>query len=223
LGKALKDYRIDDKRAEPYDGAITDVIRNVGEMVRAGTVKDNKELNAALFDVFKKAHNSYPKVQENFFNQILSATLYEIADPSWEGELVKMVEQPIKSAQAKFRKAASDQFYWQITATSILGKLESAKAVEPLLKSILSPLKGPMANEAMIALIRIGKPALDRALKLLEGQDQALADYAKEEFIRALKDEPGGLDETDKKAMDESKQKADKAWKDMTVQVVASV
>src|SRR5690606_25507948 len=31
LIKALEDYRIDDKRAEPYDAAITDVIRNIGE------------------------------------------------------------------------------------------------------------------------------------------------------------------------------------------------
>jgi hypothetical protein len=224
LVKALKDYRIDDKRAEPYDAAMTDVIRNIGEMVRAGKIKDNKEVNDVIFEVFTKAHNSYPKVQENFFNQILSGTLTEIADPSWEDRLIKMIQEPIKSAQPKQRKAASDQFYWQITATGILGKLESKKATEPLLKSILSPLKSPMHNEAMIALIRIGKPALDASLKLLEGGDEALANYAKEEYVRAIKDDQqAGFDENDPKAKAEVDKKAEKAWKDQTVQVVANV
>jgi HEAT repeat protein len=200
LIKALKDYRMDDKRAEKYDSQMAEVVRNLGEMVKAGKIKGNKEVNDSLFDLFTKMHASYPKAQNAFFYRLLNNTLVNIADPSWEGQLVGMLERPIKSNQPKFAKAYHDEVYWQITASEILGALKSEKAVRPLIKVVLTPFKGDVVSTAIIALIRIGKPALEAAVKLMKGEDDELKKYAEEEYIRDLEDAEQKVDDNAKKA-----------------------
>ena len=58
IQKALDDYRPDDKRAEEYDTKIGDVVRNLGEMHRAGQLKDAPDIKQALFKIFT---NSVPR------------------------------------------------------------------------------------------------------------------------------------------------------------------
>ncbi|MEM9696184.1 MAG: hypothetical protein AAGA56_26805, partial [Myxococcota bacterium] len=189
LLKAVKDYKIDDKRPEKYDSQMTDVIRNIGEMYRSKRIENNPEMSAAVFDLFKQTHGSYVKAKANRFYLVLNTTLRQIADPAWEPELIKMVEVPVKSLANKYKKQLEDQQFWQQTAATLLGAAQSTKAVVPLLKVTLNPFKARWSNDAMIALIRIGKPSLDSALKLMKGEDEALIGYAETQYKKALEDQ----------------------------------
>ena len=71
-----------------------------------------------------------------------------------------MVDRPI--ANRKNINVLKDEFYWQITCVEILGRLESVKAIEPLIKVLLSPIKADAQATAIYALIKIGKPAMSR-------------------------------------------------------------
>lgn len=68
-----------------------------------------------------------------------------------------------------------DQQLWQTGAAELLGELREETAVEPLLKALLDPQKADVAATAVVALVKIGKPAQDRALKLLASPEDPLA------------------------------------------------
>jgi len=221
LVKAVNDYRMDDKRPEKYDSQMADVVRNLGEMVKLGVISNEPEVNKAIFGLFQRTHHSYPKARNQNFYLIINKTLKLIKDPAWEGELVTMIEKPVKSLKPKFARTAQDQFYWQLTAAELLGQMKSKKAVKPLLKMVLSPFKAPTHNDALIALIRIGKPALDAAVPLMQGKDQELMDYSKEEEIRALEDQ--GKREKEAKKKNKQDEEAAKAYRKMAVMVVGNI
>src|SRR5690606_9190142 len=58
------------------------------------------------------------------------------------------------------------------------------KAVEPLIRVILDPSKGDVASTALLALVKIGKPSVDRAVKMLNESDPLVA-YAKKAIKEA--------------------------------------
>lgn len=188
IQKALEDYKPDDRRAEEYDTKIGDVVRNLGEMHRDGKLKDAPEIKQALFKIFTNLQAATPKAQNRSFFRLLNNVLVEISDPSWESELITMLNKPIKSAQQKNMKELTNQVYWQVTAAEILGNLKSEKAVKPLIKVVLSPFKANIATTAINALIKIDKPALDAAVALMNGEDTELKEYATEEAKRAAED-----------------------------------
>jgi len=188
LQKALEDYKPDDKRAEEYDTKIVEVVRNLGEMQRAGALKDQPDIKRAMFKIFTNLRAATPKAQNRSFFRVLNNVLVQISDPSWEAELITMLNKPIKSAQQKHLKDLTNQVYWQVTAAEILGNLKSNKAVKPLIKVVLSPFKANVATTAINALIKIDKPALDAAVALMHGEDTELKDYATEEAKRAAED-----------------------------------
>jgi len=221
LVKAINDYRMDDKRPEKYDSQMADVVRNIGEMIKSGAISGNADVNKAIFGLFQRTHHSYQKARNQNFYLIINKTLKLIKDPSWESELLTMVKTPIKSLKPKFARQAQDQFYWQLTAAELLGSMESKKAVEPLLKMVLSPFKAPAHNDALIALIRIGKPALDASVSLMEGKHQELMDYSKAEQLRALEDQ--GKLEKEAKKKNKQEEEAAEAYRKMAVMVVGNI
>jgi hypothetical protein len=188
LVKALDDYKPDDKRAEEYDTKIGDVVRNIGEMQRAGKLKDAPEVKKALFKIFTGLRASTPKAQNRGFFRLLNKVLVDISDPAWEAQLITMLNKQIKSGKQKHMKVLKNQVYWQVTASEILGTLKSKKAVKPLVKVVLSPFKANIATTSINALIKIGQPALDAAVALMNGEDTELKDYSTEEQKRAVED-----------------------------------
>ncbi|HEX4473461.1 MAG TPA: HEAT repeat domain-containing protein [Polyangiaceae bacterium] len=68
--------------------------------------------------------------------------------------------------------------YWQTVAAQLLGELKDESAVEPLIKVMLDPAKADVQATAALALVKIGKPAAARAVKLLSDQDPTLAAYS---------------------------------------------
>src|SRR5690606_7345943 len=87
-----------------------------------------------------------------------------------------------------------DEQFWQITAAQVLGELRETEAVEPLLRMLLDPAKGSVATTALLALVKIGKPSVDRAVKILDGSDTKLIDFHKEALKKATdaKEAPSG-------------------------------
>jgi hypothetical protein len=102
--------------------------------------------------------------------------------------LIALLKRPIQSAKQKHMKAITNEVYWQITAAEILGQLKSKKAVPELIRTILTPFKANIQTTAINALIKIGKPAIDAGVKLLNGDEPELEKYAEAEYIRAAED-----------------------------------
>jgi hypothetical protein len=182
LKKALEEYA-----KKPTDKADEDDIRWV---IRAQEDLKLPGLNPALVEVFQKVRAS-TMLGGNVYKD-LNATMIAVADKSWAGPLKKMLEGEIvhpsqtpddKEAAPRYR----DQLFWQTVAAQVLGELGDASAVEPLLKVILDPTKADIASTAVLALVKIGKPTVDAAVKLLKGEDKALADYHLAKVMKAGK------------------------------------
>ena len=181
LAKAVSDYKPDDKRGEKFDADMANVVRGLG------TLKV-PEASAPLLKLFVDLRASYPKAQYKGFYRILRDTLLKIADPAWEAQLVKLLARPIKTLKQKQLKAITNEAFWQTVAAEVLGKLKSRDAVVPLIKVVLSPFKVALHTTAIVALIKIGKPAIKEGVKLLNGDAPKLMKYAEEEYLRRAKD-----------------------------------
>lgn len=167
--KALKDYKPDATE------------ENVKYSARAIKALNLKSAAGPLMDVFTKIHHSKPKAQ--IADLDVHDAMVAIQDPSWEAQLITSLGRPI--ADVKDEKNLGDEMYWQITAVEILGARKSAAAVRPLLKLMLSPYKAAGQGDAVLALVKIGKPAIGPTVALLKGQDKELVEYSKGEALRA--------------------------------------
>lgn len=109
-------------------------------------------------------------------------SMVAMADKSWTPRLVKALEPDMPQPQGEQSKDKISEFrnqqFWQTTAVQLLGTIADPAAIDPLLKVMLDPSKAPLQTDAVIALVKIGKPAVERATQLLEGQDKELVDYA---------------------------------------------
>lgn len=185
-----------DPRAEP---ALKKAFEEFGKRGRGGkdvkwaarAVRDMKLKSAApvVFEAFKKTK---PSTKEGAYYRDLNEALLAVPDSSWVTELVAMVEAdfpvqagPGKKASPDQISALRDQAYQTITAAQVLGELGEASAVRPLIKLILDPTRADAANEALLALTKIGKPSVDAAVKLLNDQDAELAEYHRKRIQKA--------------------------------------
>lgn len=107
-----------------------------------------------------------------------SAAMVEISDKAWVGPLKAKLAEPIKKPKdAKDRDLIDpfrDQLFWQTTAAQVLGEIGDPAAVEALLKVLLDPEKVDVHATALMALVKIGKPAADQAAALLKGKADKL-------------------------------------------------
>ncbi len=215
LVKALDGYKPDDKRPDEFDSKMNDVVRNLGEMKAA-------EASDALLKLFQNMHFSWAKAQDKTFSRTIQDAMVAIGDKKWEDALIKMLEPPIKTRNAKALadlNAAKDQMYWQTVSCLLLGNMKSTKAVPALMKVVITPFKGEAGGTAMSGLIKIGKPASDAVAKLLAGQDPDLQKYAEDEFMRAAEDKGDLNDKTKEKITKDSK----KAYQDNATFMMANI
>lgn len=109
-----------------------------------------------------------------------STSMLEVPSKAWVGPLIARLEQEItppgkdKSLIDPFR----DQQFWQATAAQLLGVIGDPQAVEPLMKVMLDPNKADIQPTALLALVKLGKPTVDSASKLIAGKDDKLVGYA---------------------------------------------
>jgi HEAT repeat protein len=110
-------------------------------------------------------------------------SMVDMSDKSWVPTLVQKLEPemalPQQGEQSKEKVSEfRNQQFWQTTAVQLLGAIGDPAGVDPLLKVMLDPAKGPLQMDAAVALVKLGKPAVARATQLLQGQDKALVEFA---------------------------------------------
>ena len=99
----------------------------------------------------------------------------------WVQPLIATLDAEIRPLNNKDKSTfedARDQIVWQTTACEALGKIGDPAAVEPLFKVLLDPTKGDVAATALVALVKLGKPAAETAVKLLKSEHEKLQTYA---------------------------------------------
>lgn len=129
--------------------------------------------------------------------------LVDMPQQSWAGPLRTMLDAEIilpKGANDKDKiDPYRDQLFWQTTSALLLGVLKDSESVEPLLKVMLDPAKADIQATALMALVKIGKPAVSQAISLLRGQNDKLVAF----HARRVKETSG----TDKAPDDEPHQR----------------
>lgn len=187
LIQLLAEFR--DKRAEPaLKKAFTEFAAHPTGSKDASDIKwaaraekDLKlaSLGDAMLQAFLKlkAHTMLGGICYRDLNQAMVAA----PQKSWVGPLIQTLSHEMKVP--KDRKDVDkiddyrDQQFWQTTAAEVLGEIRDPQAVQPLLKVMVDPTKGDVQATAVLALTKIGQPAVNAAEKLLDGSDQKLVDY----------------------------------------------
>jgi hypothetical protein len=107
-------------------------------------------------------------------------SMLQMPSKAWVGPLSARLEAEMtppskeKGAVEDFR----DQQFWQATSAQLLGMIGDPAAVEPLMKVMLDPNKADIQPTAVLALVKLGKPTVDAASKLIAGTDEKLVGYA---------------------------------------------
>ena len=108
----------------------------------------------------------------------LNESLLDMPSKSWVGPLISKLEAEITPPKSDKDKDLidpyRDQLFWQTTSAELLGRIGDPQAVEPLLKVMLDPSKADVQQTALLALVKIGKPTVDMATKLLQGKEEKL-------------------------------------------------
>lgn len=181
--KLIASFR--DKRGEPaFKKAFDEFAKNGkgAEDVRwaARAVADLKldsvaESEGQAFDKMKAG-----KVSSSDYIDLRESMLKH-PSPSWVNLLKMKLEPEITPPGDGKDPAALENFknqqFWQTVSAQVLGELREQSAVEPLLKAMLDPAKADVQQSAALALVKIGKPATARTLKLISDQDPDLAAY----------------------------------------------
>jgi hypothetical protein len=166
--KALKDYKVDSTEED---------VRSAARAVKALKLKSAA---GPLMEAFTKVRASKPKASTIYRD--VSDAMEELQDPSWEAQLITYLGRPV---DPKVPATVTDEMFWQITSAKILGLMKSNNAVKPLIKMVLSPYKAAGAMTSILALIKIGKPAIGPTVALLKGEDTELVEYSKVENVKA--------------------------------------
>lgn len=167
-------------RSTKDEADIKWAVRAAGDMKLPG-------LSGPVLAAFEKleAHTMLGGIVYKDYSQAMT----QIADKSWTSALIAKLNAEIDPPKTKKDRDKidpyRDQLFWQTTAAQVLGVIKAPEAVEPLMKVLLDPMKADVATTALLALVKIGKPAVDRAIKLLNGDDEKLADYYKAKIQKA--------------------------------------
>lgn len=182
-----------DARTEP---ALNKAFEEFGKRGRGGrdvkwasrAVRDMK-LKGTAPSVFAAFQKTNPTTKEGAYYRDLNEALLAIPDKSWVADLNSILGEdfPVikRDSTADQKKEQTHKTYRVITAAQILGELGEASAVPGLMKVILDPTKQGAANEALLALTKIGKPSVDLAVKLLNDQEPKLAEFYKKQAQKA--------------------------------------
>jgi HEAT repeat protein len=198
LIKLLADFR-DDRSIPALKKAFEEFAKRPRETkdeqdikwaIRAYGVMKSKELAGPVLAAFEalKAHTQLGGITYKDY----SKGMVDAPDPSWEDKLIDKLNGKIKHPNSGKNKQQQrdlidpyrNELFWQVTAAQVLGELKSEKAVEPLIRVILDPGKGDVASTALLALVKIGKPSVDRAVKMLNESDPLVA-FAKKAIKEA--------------------------------------
>lgn len=173
--------------------------------VRASADLKIESLNDPLVQAFLKlrASSMLGGITYKDFND----AMVQIKAKSWTGPLLAALDAPIERPAGDKDKDKidpyRDQLFWQTTSAQVLGEIGAAEAVPAMVKIMLDPAKVDCQATAVLAMVKIGKPAAEAAIKLLKGEDQKMIDFHYKR-LRELKQ----IKEEDEKKMKEKPQDA---------------
>jgi HEAT repeat protein len=187
LIKLLTAYK--DKRIEP---AVKKALEEFAK--HPATSKDDQDLKwAAIATEDLKLRGVSDPLLQAFLKLRASTMLGGVAyrdvqdamrvapSKAWVAPLVKMLDaemvQPKTAKDKDLIDPYRDQQFWQAVSAEVLGRIGDPAAVEPLLKVLLDPAKADVQSTAVLALVKVGKPAADAAVKLLQGQNEPLSTF----------------------------------------------
>ncbi|HEX7671326.1 MAG TPA: HEAT repeat domain-containing protein [Polyangiaceae bacterium] len=185
LIKLVASFR--DKRSEPALKKAFDEFAKSGKggddvkwAARAAGEMKLDSLSEAMGQAFDKLKAS-TKEGASVYRDLNEAMLKH-PSPAWSGILKMKLQEDIEPPGDGKDPGAVDKYrnalFWQTTSAQLLGELKDQSAVEPLMKVMLDPRKADVQSTAALALVKIGKPAAARAIKLLADQDPDLAAYS---------------------------------------------
>ncbi len=177
LIEAVKTFKINDQAAGAHEAAIGAALVAIADLREQGAADP-------VFRLFTTLRASSRTAQVQGFSHALRKAVMALVTPAWEDRLIHMIGQPV--APHSDIKRWQDEVFWQITAARALGQLGSPKALEPLMKIVLSPLREDIAPAAIEALVMLGKPAAELATDVLSGDAQELVGYAAEQHRQAV-------------------------------------
>jgi HEAT repeat protein len=196
LIKLLASYR--DKRTEP---ALKKAFEEFAK--RPATAKDESDIKWAaratgdlkleslatpMVEAFAKLRAS--TMLGGVVYKDLNESMLDMPSKSWVGPLMARLDAEITPPKPKEPSTVDDykdQLFWQTTAAELLGRIGDPQAVESLMKVMLDPTKADVQATALLALVKLGKPTVDTATKLLQGKDEKLVSFA----MRRLKEISG--------------------------------
>jgi len=113
----------------------------------------------------------------------LNTSMLAMADKSWTKPLIDKLDPPMElpgpgeQDKAKVTEFRNQQF-WQTTSAQLLGVIGAPEAIDPLFRVLVDPGKANVQADAYVSLVKIGKPAVARAIQVLQGQDKELVELA---------------------------------------------
>lgn len=168
LKKAFQEFAKSGKGAEDVKWAA----RAAGDMKVDGLAEPMGQAFDKLKASSKEGGNVYRDLNE---------AMVKHPSPAWSGllklKLQPEITPPGDGKNPELLERYRNELFWQTTSAQLLGELKDESAVEPLLKVMLDPAKADVQATAALALVKIGKPAAARALKILADQDPDMAAY----------------------------------------------
>jgi hypothetical protein len=166
LAKALKDFE---------NGKTDDEVRVTCESIlamhKAGVKLDQAVLDQ-LWTVFAKFKLSEAKSERLY--RAMHDAIVAVHDPSWGDKAIEKLKAPVLENV----DSQKDQLmWWQLTSVQVLKELGYAKAVKPLILTLLTPGKtATLGATIQFTLLKMAKEAEPELIKALTGQDP---DYVK--------------------------------------------
>jgi HEAT repeat protein len=192
LIKLIADYR--DKRTEPAlkkafesFAKLPKTSRDETDIKWAARANEDLKLESLAMpslEAFRKLRTS-SMLGGVAYRDVTASMLAQPPNKAWVGPLVQMIEVQVTPPNEKDKTSFDewkDQIVWQDTAAKLLGKIGDPAAIEPLMRVVLDPSKSQreftsVQQAAVLALVKIGKPAADAAAKLLKSQDEKLQTF----------------------------------------------
>lgn len=176
-----------DKRAEP---ALVKALDEFGKKGRGGeeakwAARAVAELKldggaAAMLATFTKTRAA--SKEGSALYQDLSKAMVKMSSKTWAPKLIEMLDArvylPPKKQDPKKVSDFKNELFWQTTAAQVLGEIGDASAALPLMKVTLDPAKANVHATAIMAMLRLGAPAVKVATAVVLDKDPALATFA---------------------------------------------
>ncbi|MBW2454885.1 MAG: hypothetical protein JRI68_10255 [Deltaproteobacteria bacterium] len=176
LVAAVKDFKGNEQTPGGYEVALGATLVALADL-RVEAAGDH------VFRLFTSLRASSRTAQIKGLSHAVRKAVMALVNPAWEDRLIHMIGQPV--APHGDIKRWRDEVFWQVAAARALGKLGSQKAVEPLMKIVLSPQREDIAPAAIEALVMLGKPSAELAAAVISGEAEELVSYGAEQHREA--------------------------------------